>query len=112
MFAVPGSIYSEGSRGCHYLLRDGAVLVEELADIVHELGGLETAEAPPTQEEEHTAELTDTEQAVLAAVGYELTLLEELTAMLDVPVAELLAVLTVLEMKGKLEQRAGGYRRS
>ena len=34
VFAVPGSIHSPQSRGCHRLLRDGATLVETLADVL------------------------------------------------------------------------------
>lgn len=37
VFAVPGSVYSERSRGAHQLLRSGARLVEGAADILEEL---------------------------------------------------------------------------
>lgn len=38
VFAVPGSIHMEVSRGCHQLLREGAKLVENGDDILAELG--------------------------------------------------------------------------
>src|SRR5437763_1788599 len=40
VFAVPGPVDSLPSRGCHYLIRDGARLVETVDDILEELGPL------------------------------------------------------------------------
>lgn len=37
VFAVPGHIHNEQSRGCHQLIREGAMLVDEPAQIVAEL---------------------------------------------------------------------------
>ena len=37
VFAIPGSIHSVTSKGCHALIRDGATLVDSLADLLIEL---------------------------------------------------------------------------
>ena len=50
MFALPGSIHSPLSRGCHALIRQGAKLVECTQDILEELGVSDTVLAPaPTR---------------------------------------------------------------
>ena len=38
VFAVPGPVDLETSRGCHQLLRDGAILVESAADVLAAVG--------------------------------------------------------------------------
>ena len=51
VFAVPGPVDSLPSRGCHYLIRDGARLVETVDDILEELGPL-VREVKATRDEQ------------------------------------------------------------
>ena len=39
VFAIPGSIHSPVSKGCHALIKSGAKLVESAEDVLTELGG-------------------------------------------------------------------------
>ena len=47
IFVIPGSIYSSNSKGCHYLIKKGAKLVESANDILKELNlGLSVSDTP------------------------------------------------------------------
>lgn len=114
IFAIPGPITNPVSRGCHRLLRQGAVLVEEVADILAELGGLlqwqqqaQTPQATPVD-----AAVTDVlSQGILAQIAYNPVSVDELATQLCCELSELLPRLLQLELAGLLECHAGRYTR-
>lgn len=110
VFALPGRVDNRNSRGCHRLIRDGAKLVECVDDILAELGPLAT----PTSIDSgttihHPAELclNDREQSVLQAVGREPTNIDEIARSTSLPVQQILAAASVLEMR-RLVRRVSG----
>lgn len=110
VFAVPGSVENRAARGCHQLLRDGARLVESVDDVLEELGPL--VEAVPREDGQvvhHPAELllNEVELLVLSAVGPEATLIDQIVVQSRLPVSQVLATLSALEMR-RLVRRLSG----
>jgi DNA processing protein len=115
VFAVPGRVDSRTSRGCHKLIRDGARLAETVDDVLEELGPLAVPTPVRGQEEHppirHPAELqlNEPEQTVLAAIGDDPLTIDDVTAACGLPVQNVLATLSALEMR-RLVRRLGGNR--
>lgn len=95
LFAVPGSIHSPQSRGCHALIQQGAKLVQELADLLPEL--------PPRPVPAAAAA-----DPLLDALGWTPSSLEQLQQRLGWPLERLLARLLELEFDGLVRAVDGG----
>ena len=106
VFAIPGSIQSAQSRGCHALIRDGAKLVECPADVLDELRqpglpGL-AATAPAA---EPPAPVAD---PLLDALGHDPMTLDGLQARTGRSTPDLLGRLLELELDGHVARLPGG----
>ncbi|SFV01527.1 DNA protecting protein DprA [Polaromonas sp. YR568] len=114
VFAIPGSIHSPQSRGCHALLKQGAKLVEVAQDVLEELNLMATATRPlatGTQDDgddEAEAEETCAETPLLQALGFDAVSLDALQARTGLDTARLQAQLLELELEGRLARLPGG----
>ncbi|MDX9844154.1 MAG: DNA-processing protein DprA [Aquabacterium sp.] len=111
VLAIPGSIHSPQSRGCHALIRQGAKLVETAQDVLEELR-LQAAgvSATPAQGELALCEAADDAaptDPVLAAMGYDPVSQEALSARTGWGPAELGARLLELELMGQVARLPG-----
>ena len=108
VFAIPGSIHSPLSKGCHQLIRQGAKLVESAQDVLEELHYNRPAAAlslPVTA-------FNPDEQTLLEVIGYSPVNLDVLTLRSGWDIAALNGQLLKLEMAGVIEVLPGGnYRR-
>jgi len=104
VFAIPGSIHSPLAKGCHALIKQGAKLVESAADVLEELH-LPTPRsvAPRTEEAE-----TGSAGALLAALGHDPCDRDSLAARVGLSAAETSALLTQLELDGRIAALPGG----
>jgi DNA processing protein len=105
VFAVPGSIHSPLSRGCHALIRQGAKLVESADDILEEL---QAQTAPPQADPDPALAATPHEDPVLRALGHDPATLDALSARTGWSAQELSARLLELELEDRVARLPGG----
>ena len=115
VFAVPGSVDSPLSRGCHALIRDGAKLVESVTDILEEIVHLgiscDAQMAPQSAGQEGSGGrcpgLGAPERHVLEAVGHDPITLDQLVARTGMATGRLASILLALEIDGRVESLPG-----
>ncbi len=113
VFAIPGSIHSTQSRGCHSLIKQGAKLVESAMDVLEELkldiGAFnDTAQQVNDQDSSNIEAPTDTDQYLLDCLGFDPVGLDALQVRSGLATAALQAQLMTLELDGKVARLPGG----
>jgi DNA processing protein len=104
VFAVPGSILTQGSIGTNRLIQDGAKLVTGAEDILEELNLMMVAEQ--TQARQVLPE-DETEAALLNHLSAEPTHVDELQQQVDLPISQVTSTLALMELKGMVRQVGG-----
>ncbi|MEY2633040.1 MAG: DNA-protecting protein DprA [Pseudomonadota bacterium] len=102
VFAIPGSIHSPQSRGCHHLIKQGAKLVETAEDVLEELAWQRRTRPVATPEK-----AAETPHPVLAALGHDPCTLDELALRTGLTADAILAFLLPLELEGRLASLPG-----
>jgi len=90
VFAVPGDIFRTTSQGTNYLIKSGAFVATEPSDILEYYG---------FKDYRKIVELTDDEAQIFGAIESEVTI-EEMSEKLNVPISQVMLILTTLELKG------------
>lgn len=104
VFAIPGSIHSPQSRGCHALLKQGAKLVESAADVLEEFPARAAARPVPAVD---TPQEQPADALLLEALGFDPVSLDALIARTGWPAPELSARLLELELAGDVARLPG-----
>ena len=97
VFAIPGSIHSPLSKGCHQLIRQGAKLVDDARDILSELQP-EVALAPPATPESTSGG----ESALLDAMGFDPVGIDLIAQHTGLTADTLSAMLLSLELESRV----------
>jgi DNA processing protein len=101
VFAVPGSIHSPLSKGCHALIKEGAKLVETAHDVLGEIAGAAFPATPSraAPEESH---------ALLRHLGYDPCNVDTLCGRSGLTAEVVSAMLLQLELEGRVASLPGG----
>ncbi|MDR0275881.1 MAG: DNA-processing protein DprA [Burkholderiaceae bacterium] len=108
VFAIPGSIHSAQSRGCHQLIRQGAKLVETAQDVLEELPQAARAMSGGAAEAPAPAPAAPDTDGLLRALGADPVSLDALQARTGLATPVLQARLLELELQGQLGRLPGG----
>ena len=103
VFAIPGSIHSPLSKGCHLLIKQGAKLAENSRDILEELGAV-------VHERDRTIGSDDDVahgNPVLAALGFDPLDLDTLCERSGLTPESASAMLLTLELEGVVDRLPG-----
>lgn len=113
IFAIPGSIHSPTSRGCHQLIKQGAMLVETTSDVLSELKpylesvlrNIETGHPEGNVTED---DLDKDLARVLNLVDFAPTRLEDIAAHSNLSIELVSSALLRLELAGRVSPLPGG----
>lgn len=103
VFAIPGSIHSPQSRGCHRLIKEGAKLVETVDDVLDELGWTTGAPAPVPE-----ANGGPGSDGLLRSMGYDPCAIDEIASRSGLTADVVSATLLQLELSGQVASLPGG----
>jgi DNA processing protein len=104
VFAIPGSIHSPLSKGCHWLIKQGAKLVESAGDVLEELG-ISSAQAPASPP---GLSLSGVQLQLVEAMGFAPIDIDTLCERTQLPIETISTLLLNLELDGHISRVPGG----
>ena len=108
VFAVPGSIDSFKSAGCHFLIKQGARLIENSDDVLEELG-LNYPFLPKTDtfKKGDLPPMDESEKAIFDMIGDYPMHIDQISRQGNLEPKEVSSILTRMELKGVIRQLPG-----
>jgi len=115
VFAVPGSIHSPLSKGCHELIRQGAKLVERAEDVLTEFRSVLSQQSLAMLSlcgegpRDGAWPLDNPAEILLDALGFEPTSVDALLDSTGLSSESVASMLLILELEGRIESLPGGH---
>jgi DNA processing protein len=106
VFAIPGSIHSPVSKGCHQLIKQGAKLVESSTDILEDLKHLLPKQSSLNGQVK-TDESSSEANLVLSCMGFDAISFDALLEASGLTTETLSSMLMILELEGRVTTLAG-----
>lgn len=110
VFAIPGSIHHPLARGCHYLIKQGAKLVEKADDILEELPTTLTKSIKNTPIRKPIP--MPPSHPLLEQIDYAVTPMDTIILRSGLTAGEVSSILLSLELHGHIHAVQGGYMRA
>jgi len=116
VFAVPGSIYNNNVKGCHQLIKQGAKLVENVSEVIEELGFTNATINLQNKSDKLNyirpkENLDGLQTKILDSISYETTTTDLIINRSGLIPSTVNAVLVNLELNGYIVSVPGGYTR-
>ena len=118
VFAIPGSIHSPVTKGCHQLIKQGAKLVESVQDILEEINWVSIVNSLPSKNSQLSISplglMPDVSanslqtNTVLDLMGFDLVNFESIRTNSGLTTEALSSMLMLLELENKITSLAGG----
>ncbi len=107
VFAVPGNMDQPTSEGANALIKQGAILVQDVDDIFREVPYLKRTKTSLSKKEK--IKLSDKEQEIIGILKSDQVHIDEITENTTMTAPEVSVLLLTLEMKKILRQLPGKY---
>ena len=103
LMCIPGLISNPNTEGIYHLLKNGAAMVTGAEDILDALNwNIQT-------EKKDTPDLNEEEKRIYEEISIEAKNMEDLAAVLNISINDLMVNLTSMELKGLIKQSGGSY---
>jgi DNA processing protein len=109
VFAIPGSIHSPLSKGCHALIKTGAKLVESAEDVLEELSGPQARPAREARAPTRQSPSRQQDAGLLAHMGHDPVDIDTLCQRSGLSAEQVSAELLRLELDARVSALPGGF---